>query len=207
MGFILEILSFLFQGGLLGRGEEEKELREKIKTLEARPQHLPEDILLLERDRFARKLYWIYLVVGISAFWIILLSVQIVFSEMVAPTQKWIMDIGKDLKDFLYILPGIAVVTFVAGIPFIVTASWSRRFLYRALHEGVPEKLFRKRTLHTKIVFTGTFLFAVFLYGSAFRDPEAGLEVVFLPLLLSLGAFLWYLCGFVILKLQGEYHT
>jgi len=63
---------------LLGTGKEGRKLRKEIKRLLEKPSYLPEETLLLDRDRYARKFFWIYSIAGMGALLATFICVQFI---------------------------------------------------------------------------------------------------------------------------------
>jgi hypothetical protein len=193
---------------LLGNGKEGRKLREEIKRLLEKPSHLPEETLLLDRDRFARKLFWVYWIAGMGALLATYIFVRFIEGIIGPHTLPSLTELvtgkGGNLSEF----PIYIVLSFIAGLPILCVASWSRRHLSRGILLGVTQEDFRNRALHTKIVFTGAMVIAFVLYGYMLHNVlDIELGVLFFPPLLGFFTFLWYLCSILFMKSRGRYSS
>ena len=194
---------------LLGTGKEGRKLRKEIKRILEKPSHLPEETLLLDRDRYAWKLFWIYSIAGMGALLATFICVQfiegIIGPHTLPPLTELLTGNRGDPKE---LLPLYIVLSFIAGLPILCVGSWSRRHLSRGILLGVTEEDFRNRALHTKIVFTGAMVIAFVLYGYMLQNLlDIELGVVFFPPLLGFFTFLWYLCSILYMKSRGRYSS
>jgi len=205
MWFSLSLLVDLFLESF-GYGNKGRELREEIERLLEKASHLPEKTLLLDRDRFARRLFRIYWTAGMGTLGAVYICVRFI-EGIIGPhtpplpfLTEMLTGMGRNLNELLLNI----VLSYIAGLPILCVASWSRRHLSRGILLGVTEENFRNRAHYTKFVFTGTMLIAFALYGYMLhnlQDIELGLLVF--PPLLGFFTYLWYVFSVFLAKSGG----